>query len=215
MSEKTIKSKKWSKKVICEALPEEGKCREKLESFLTLFIEQLADGVDASKVIKSLSHPAYDICLKLQQLSGRNQAWPAIEFIKALCKILEVDPTVADELDSLRKNMLRLVGQAPSDEGRKCGSALNATSTTTPRSDWSMRSTASWCRTRCRTLSAFDAARSSRTRSWSTAPAPEPTKLSSSPRKFKDLSRHSTTRWFCWRNTATRSWKSSDLDLHN
>lgn len=95
---------------ICEALPEEGKCREKLENFLTLYIEQLADGVDASKALKTLSHHAYDICLKLHQLSGRHQDGPAIEFIKALCKILEVDPTVTDELDSLRKNMLRLVG---------------------------------------------------------------------------------------------------------
>lgn len=95
---------------ICEMLPEEHGCREKLENFLTLYIEQIASGVDGSKAIKSLSHQAYDIVLKLHQSNGRNQDGPALEFIKALCKILTVNPLIAEELDSLRKNMLRLVG---------------------------------------------------------------------------------------------------------
>jgi DNA polymerase epsilon subunit 1 len=95
---------------ICEDLPEEGKCREKLENFLTHFIEQLAEGVDSTKALKKLSHHAYDIVMKMHQSCGRSQEGPATDFIKALCKILEVDPTVTDELDSLRKNMLRLVG---------------------------------------------------------------------------------------------------------
>lgn len=46
----------------------------------------------------------------MHQASGRSQEGPAIEFIKALCQILAVDPSIADELDSLRKNMLQLVG---------------------------------------------------------------------------------------------------------
>lgn len=95
---------------IAEMLPEEGKCREKLEGFLTLYIEQLANGTDASKALKTLSHQAYEIVLALHQSAGRNQDGPAIEFIKALCKILTVDPTVAEAMDSLRKNMLQLVG---------------------------------------------------------------------------------------------------------
>lgn len=95
---------------ICEILPEEGKGQEKLEHFLELYIEQLACGIDSSKALKTLSHQAYDIVMKLHQNSGRNQDGPALEFIKALCQILTVDPSVTDELDSLRKNMLRLVG---------------------------------------------------------------------------------------------------------
>jgi len=95
---------------ICEMLPEEQNCREKLENFLTLYVEQIVSGVDGSKALKSSSHQAYDIVLKLHQSTGRNQEGPALEFIKALCKILTIDPTVAEELDSLRKNMLRLVG---------------------------------------------------------------------------------------------------------
>ena len=91
-------------------LPEEQNCQEKLENFLTLYIEQLADGVEPSKAMKMLSHHAYDIVMKMHQSTGRSQDGPATEFIKALCKILEIDPTVAEELDTLRKNMLRLVG---------------------------------------------------------------------------------------------------------
>jgi DNA polymerase epsilon subunit 1 len=94
---------------ICEELPEDQKCREKLENFLTLYIEQLADGVEASKALKTLSHHAFDVVMKMHQASGRSQDGPAIEFIKTLHKILEVDASVADELDSLKKNLLRLV----------------------------------------------------------------------------------------------------------
>lgn len=95
---------------ICEILPEDGKCREKLENFLTLYIEKLADGEESSKAIKTLSHHAFDTVMKIHQNCGRSQDGPAVEFIKALCKILSVDASVTEELDSLRKNMLRLVG---------------------------------------------------------------------------------------------------------
>jgi DNA polymerase epsilon subunit 1 len=91
-------------------LPEEGQCRDKLEEFLTLFIEQLATGAESSKALNKMSHQAFEIVLKLHQIAGRRQDGPAIEFIKALCKILTIDPSIAQELDSLRKNMLRLVG---------------------------------------------------------------------------------------------------------
>lgn len=85
-------------------------CREKLKNFLTMYIEKIASGIDASQALKKLSHEAFGIVMKLHQSTGRNKEGPAIEFIKALCKILAIDPTVTDELDSLRKNMLRLVG---------------------------------------------------------------------------------------------------------
>lgn len=95
---------------ICEILPEDGKCREKLENFLTLYIEQLADGVEAPKALKILSHHAFDVVMKMHQLCGKSHDGPAVEFIKALVKILEVDVAVTDELNALRKNMLQLVG---------------------------------------------------------------------------------------------------------
>lgn len=95
---------------ICEMLVDEGKSQEKLENFLTLYIEQLADNVEAPKALKKLSHHAFDIVQKLHMTNGRNKEGPALEFIKALCKILSVDITVEEELDALRKNMLRLVG---------------------------------------------------------------------------------------------------------
>lgn len=90
-------------------MPAEGQCREKLEDFLTLFLEQLAEGTEPVKALKTLSHHAYDVVMKMHQNAGKKQDGPAIEFIKALCKILEVDPSLNDQLDSMRKNMLRLV----------------------------------------------------------------------------------------------------------
>lgn len=95
---------------ICETLPEEGKCGEKLEQFLTLYIEQLADGTEPSKALKILSHQAFDIVMKMHQSSGRRKDGPAVEFIKTIHKILEVDASLADERDSLNKNLLKLVG---------------------------------------------------------------------------------------------------------
>jgi DNA polymerase epsilon subunit 1 len=97
---------------ICEQLPEEGKCREKLESYLTLYIEQLADGTSSTKALKTLSHHAFDIVMKMHQSCGRTESGenPAVEFVNALCKIIAVDANVNDELESLRRNMLRLVG---------------------------------------------------------------------------------------------------------
>lgn len=95
---------------ICELLPDEGKSREHLENFLTMYVKQVASGTDGTKVLKNMSHHAYEIVQKLHQAAGRKQDGPAIEFVKALCKILTVDPSIAEELDSLRKNMLRLIG---------------------------------------------------------------------------------------------------------
>lgn len=94
---------------ICEILSEEGSCREHLENFLTTYITQMATGANGSRVLKKMSHHAYEIVLKLHQSSGRKPDGPAIEFIKTLCKILTVDPSIVDELDALRKNMLRLI----------------------------------------------------------------------------------------------------------
>ncbi|CRK94685.1 CLUMA_CG008185, isoform A [Clunio marinus] len=95
---------------ICENLPQEGETSRRLEAFLKMYINELAKGEEASKTLKNLSHHAFETVLKLYQTTGRQSEGPATEFIKALCKILSVDPSINDELDSLRKNMLRLVG---------------------------------------------------------------------------------------------------------
>lgn len=95
---------------ICELIPDEGKSREHLENFLTNYVKQVAAGNDPPKVLKNMSHHAYEIVQKLHQAAFRKKDGPAIEFVKALCKILTVDPLIAEELDALRKNMLKLIG---------------------------------------------------------------------------------------------------------
>jgi DNA polymerase epsilon subunit 1 len=95
----------WS---ICESLSEN--CQKELENFLTSYIEQLISGNEGSKVLKLMSHQIYDIVLTLHQSSGRSQEGPALDFIKTLVKILSVDVSISEELNSLRRDMLRLVG---------------------------------------------------------------------------------------------------------
>lgn len=95
----------WS---ICENL--DKSCSDEIETVLVNYIEQLKSGVDASKGLKSMSHQIYDIVLTLHQQAGRTQEGPALEFIKTLVKILSVEASISEELNSLRKDMLRLVG---------------------------------------------------------------------------------------------------------
>lgn len=95
---------------ICEQLPETGNVREKLENFITLYVEQLTDGVEPKKALKTLSHHAYDIVQKLFQNFDRSGKGVSLDFIKSLVKILSVDSTIDEELNSVRKNMLKLVG---------------------------------------------------------------------------------------------------------
>ncbi|KAL9693094.1 hypothetical protein quinque_012379 [Culex quinquefasciatus] len=95
---------------IAEQLPEEGNCRVYFEQFLIKYLESLADGVAAQKTIKKLSHVAYDMVQKMHKNYGRGKEGPALEFIKALCKVLAVNKEIDEELTTLRRNMLLLVG---------------------------------------------------------------------------------------------------------
>jgi DNA polymerase epsilon subunit 1 len=95
---------------ISEQLPEEGKCRENFENFIQSFMERLASKVTPSAALKSLSHHAYDMVQRMHTNYGRGKESPALEFIKALCRILAVDSQLEEDLAGLRRNMLKLVG---------------------------------------------------------------------------------------------------------
>ncbi|XP_058812219.1 DNA polymerase epsilon catalytic subunit 1 [Topomyia yanbarensis] len=95
---------------IGEFLPAEGRCREFFEQFLTSFMETLAEGVPAAKALKKLSHVAYEMVQKLHKNYGRGKEGPALEFIKATHKVLSVIKETEEELTTLRRNMLLLVG---------------------------------------------------------------------------------------------------------
>ncbi|XP_068152320.1 DNA polymerase epsilon catalytic subunit 1 [Drosophila tropicalis] len=95
---------------IGEHLPEENECREKFESLLTLFMQSLSERKTTEQAIKDISHCAFDYVLKLHKNYGKGKPSPGLELIRTMVKVLSVDKTLAEQINELRKNMLRLVG---------------------------------------------------------------------------------------------------------
>ncbi|XP_055615917.1 DNA polymerase epsilon catalytic subunit 1 isoform X2 [Toxorhynchites rutilus septentrionalis] len=95
---------------IGEWLPEEKKCREYFVQFLTVFLETLADGTTPQKALKKFSNLAYEMVQKMHKGYGRGKEGPALEFVKALCKVMAVNREIDEELTTLRRNMLLLIG---------------------------------------------------------------------------------------------------------
>jgi len=95
---------------IGEHLPDENECREKFENLLTLFMQSLAERKTTEQAIKDISHCAFDFILKLHKNYGKGKPSPGLELIRTLIKALSVDKTLAEQINELRRNMLRLVG---------------------------------------------------------------------------------------------------------
>ncbi|XP_023169776.2 DNA polymerase epsilon catalytic subunit A [Drosophila hydei] len=95
---------------IGEQLPDENECREKFETLLTLFMQALAERKTTEQAIKDISHCAFDYVLKLHKNYGKGKPSPGLELIRSIVKVLSVDKTLADQINELRRNMLRLVG---------------------------------------------------------------------------------------------------------
>lgn len=83
---------------IAEWLPEEKKCREHFDQFLTVFLETLAEGATPQKAMKKLSNLAYEMVQKMHKGYGRGKEGPALEFVKALCKVLAVNKEIDEEV---------------------------------------------------------------------------------------------------------------------
>ncbi|BFF93033.1 DNA polymerase epsilon catalytic subunit A [Drosophila madeirensis] len=95
---------------IGERLPEENECREKFESLITLFMQSLAERKTTEQAIRDVSHCAFDFILKLHKNYGKGKPSPGLELIRTMIKVLSVDKNLADQINELRRNMLRLVG---------------------------------------------------------------------------------------------------------
>ncbi|XP_067618241.1 DNA polymerase epsilon catalytic subunit 1 [Eurosta solidaginis] len=95
---------------IGEHLPDENACREKFETLLTLFMQSLAEGKSTRQAMKDISHTAFDFVSKLHKNYGKGRPSPGLDLTRTLVKALSVDKTLAEDVNELRKNMLRLVG---------------------------------------------------------------------------------------------------------
>ncbi|XP_037818567.1 DNA polymerase epsilon catalytic subunit 1 [Lucilia sericata] len=95
---------------ISEHLPEENECREKFEALLTLFMQSLAERKTTQQAIKDISHAAFDFIIKLHKNYGKGKHSPGLDLIRTLIKVLSVDKGLLEDINELRRNMLRLVG---------------------------------------------------------------------------------------------------------
>lgn len=89
---------------ISETLPSEGKCRDNFETFMSLYMESLAEGSTPVEGLKAMSHNIYDLIHKMQKTYGRGKEGPALELIKAVVKVLSVDSTLVDEVSTKNFN---------------------------------------------------------------------------------------------------------------
>lgn len=93
-----------------EQLTEDGGCREQFETVLTQFMECLADKQTPEQAIEAISHPAFGAVQKIHKSMGKANSEPALHFVNTLCKVLSVNTAIDEQLNSLRRNMLRLIG---------------------------------------------------------------------------------------------------------
>uniref|UniRef100_A0A8W7Q1J1 DNA polymerase epsilon catalytic subunit n=1 Tax=Anopheles coluzzii TaxID=1518534 RepID=A0A8W7Q1J1_ANOCL len=97
----------WS---ISEQLPEERRCRANFESFVVSFLQTMAEGVSPESALQKLACIAYGMVQKMHDGCARGANGPALEFIKAITKALAACKEAEDQLTTMRRNMLLLVG---------------------------------------------------------------------------------------------------------
>uniref|UniRef100_A0A182VPQ9 DNA polymerase epsilon catalytic subunit n=1 Tax=Anopheles minimus TaxID=112268 RepID=A0A182VPQ9_9DIPT len=97
----------WS---ISEQLPEERRCRANFESFVVSFLQTIAEGVSPEIALKKLACIAYGMVQKMHDGYARGADGPALEFIKAITKALTACKDTEEQLTTMRRNMLLLVG---------------------------------------------------------------------------------------------------------
>ncbi|XP_049530617.1 DNA polymerase epsilon catalytic subunit 1 [Anopheles darlingi] len=97
----------WS---LSEQLPEARRCRENFENFLVSFLQAMAEGVTPASGLKRLACAAYAMVQKMHEGYARGADGPALEFVKAITRALQVTKDTDEELTGMRRNMLRLIG---------------------------------------------------------------------------------------------------------
>uniref|UniRef100_A0A6M2DZX4 DNA polymerase epsilon catalytic subunit n=2 Tax=Xenopsylla cheopis TaxID=163159 RepID=A0A6M2DZX4_XENCH len=116
---------------ISEGLPDDLDCKEHFETLMLKYMEALATinkehhevsitsvnvtemALNISKAIKSLSYVAFAAVQKMHKLRLKKDnitSNPALEYIKAVHKVLSIDNRAEEEIESLNHNMLRLIG---------------------------------------------------------------------------------------------------------
>uniref|UniRef100_A0A182JCC0 DNA polymerase epsilon catalytic subunit n=1 Tax=Anopheles atroparvus TaxID=41427 RepID=A0A182JCC0_ANOAO len=97
----------WS---ISEQLPEERRCREGFENFIVSFLQAMAEGATPENGLKKLACVAYGMVQKMHDGYPRGADGPALEFVKAVTRALNVSKETEEQVTTMRRNMLLLIG---------------------------------------------------------------------------------------------------------
>ncbi|XP_037953438.1 DNA polymerase epsilon catalytic subunit 1 [Teleopsis dalmanni] len=95
---------------IAEHLPLEQDCRGKFETILTLFMQSLAEQKNIKTALTDISHYCFDFITKLHKNYGKGKPSPGLDLIRTIIKVLSVEKSLSEDINELRRNMLRLVG---------------------------------------------------------------------------------------------------------
>ncbi|XP_053674267.1 DNA polymerase epsilon catalytic subunit 1 [Anopheles nili] len=97
----------WS---ISEQLPEDRKCRANFERFIVSFLQTMVEGVTPEVGLKKMACMAYGMVQKMHEGCARGADGPALEFTKAITRALSVGKEIEEQVTTMRRNMLLLIG---------------------------------------------------------------------------------------------------------
>ncbi|GAB0091003.1 DNA polymerase epsilon catalytic subunit [Sergentomyia squamirostris] len=95
---------------IADQLPKEGNCGEYLEKLISGLLTDLATEESQQKAFEQHSHRAFTIVEHIHKKFPFHEAKPALRLITSLHKILSVADHLLPDVDSLHRNLLKLVG---------------------------------------------------------------------------------------------------------
>lgn len=83
---------------MAEQLPEEGNCRAEFEAIMTLFLDFLVNKTEPAEAVRNISFHVYEIVQRLHKNYPSGKTGPALLFVNALVKALEINKNVEDEV---------------------------------------------------------------------------------------------------------------------
>lgn len=95
---------------IGEQISEKANCRQHFETVVQAYMEALAERTRPEKAIELISHRAFAAVQRMHRGYAAGKEGPALDFVNALCKILAINRSIDEQMQSLRRNMLRLIG---------------------------------------------------------------------------------------------------------
>ncbi|XP_055677958.1 DNA polymerase epsilon catalytic subunit 1 [Lutzomyia longipalpis] len=104
---------------IVDQLPKEGNCGEYLEKLISGLLTSLATAETPEKAFEEHSHRAFTIVEHIHKKFNYHATKPALQFVTALNRILSVAECFTPQVESLHRNLLKLIGIGEFSEAAK------------------------------------------------------------------------------------------------